>query len=131
MSKTMRSLPVTEPSLTARPRGGALRTLIILLTLFAAGVHAYFVFKPDEPQWVRVSFTGVALGYVILLAAIYLPGAALAWLRGVGRFFLMGLAATVIMGYVVVGAFDMLGNVTTAAEGLLIVLLVVEAFSRR
>jgi hypothetical protein len=111
-------------------RGGrlALRAVIVLLVLFTAAAHAYFVFQPEEPLWVRVSFSGVTLGYLVLLAAMYVPPSTALDLRLTARWLLMALAFVVIVGYFVVGAFDTLGNVTKGVEVALVLLLVVEEF---
>jgi hypothetical protein len=111
-------------------RGGrlVLRAVIVLLVLFTAAAHAYFVFQPGEPLWVRVSFSGVTLGYVVLLAAMYLPSSTALDLRLTARWLLMALAFAVIVAYFVVGALDTLGNVTKGVEVALVLLLVVEEF---
>lgn len=119
------------PSVPERPRFGLVQGGIVVLTLFTAAVHAYYVVKPDEPPWVRVSFTGVTLAYLGLLAALYLPTAVFRPCRRPARVLLIALAVVTIIGYFVVGGFDTLGNVTKGGEVLLIVLLVVDGFSRR
>jgi hypothetical protein len=105
-----------------------LRAVIVLLALFTAAAHAYFVFRPEEPLWVRLSFAGVTLGYLVLLAAMYLPPNTALDLRLTARWLLIALALVVIVGYFIVGAFDTLGNVTKGVEVALILLLVVEEF---
>jgi hypothetical protein len=105
-----------------------LRAVIVLLVLFTAAAHAYFVFQPEEPLWVRVAFSGVTLGYLVLLAAMYLPPNTALDLRLTARWLLIALACAVIVGYFVVGAYDTFGNVTKGVEVALVLLLVVEEF---
>jgi hypothetical protein len=112
---------------TRRVELGPVTIAIVALALFTAGVHASFVPRAAEPAWVRISFLGVAVGYVVLLAVRYAPPSELDSLRPVAHFLLIGLTVALIVGYFVVGSFDLLGNVTKIAEVALVAFLVIDA----
>lgn len=111
-----------------RPSIGPVQIGIILLTLTTAIIHLYFVFFDEAmTQTFRVLFVLNFLGYVGLLAALYLPISSLAPLRPIARALLVVQAAASIGAYIYVGVFSTLGWVTKGIEALLIVLLLVEA----
>ncbi len=112
----------------ARPHIGLVQAGIILLTLATAIIHLYFVFFDEAmTQKFVILFILNSLGYVGLLAALYLPISFLAPLRPIARFLLILQAAASIGAYIYVGVFSNLGWVTKGIEVLLILLLLIEA----
>jgi hypothetical protein len=97
----------------------AIRTGVILLTLFAAAIHLSLLF-PDP------AFILNGLGYLTLLAALYLPISWLAPHRRVVRWALIGYATLTILLWVVIGERTLLGYSTTASEVALVGLVVLE-----
>ena len=112
----------------ARPHLGLVQAGIIVLTLATAIIHLYFVFFDEAmTQKFVIMFILNSLGYVGLLAALYLPISFLASLRPIARFLLILQAAASIAAYIYVGVFSTLGWVTKGIEVLLILLLLIEA----
>ena len=99
---------------------GPLQWGIILLTIATAGIHISLLF-PD------VLFILNGLGYLTLLAALYLPIPALANYRPWVRWALMGFTALTIILWVIMGARSPLGFIDKALEVVLIVLLFIES----
>lgn len=97
----------------------AIRIGVVVLALAAAIVHLSRLF-PDPV------FILNALGYLTLLAALYLPVRRLAPHRRVVRWALIGYAALTILAWVAIGERTPLGYSTTAGEAALVVLLLVE-----
>ncbi len=97
----------------------AIRIGVVVLALAAAIVHLSRLF-PDPV------FILNALGYLTLLAALYLPVRRLAPHRRVVRWALIGYAALTILAWVAIGERTPLGYSTTAGEVALVVLLLVE-----
>jgi hypothetical protein len=90
----------------------AIRIGVVALTLMAAVVHLSLLF-PDPV------FILNGIGYLALLAALYLPVARLVPHRGAVRW-------TLILAWVAIGERTMLGYSTTAGEVALVLLLLVE-----
>jgi hypothetical protein len=109
------------PSSSARHSAtdAAIRTGVILLTLLAAAVHLSLLF-PDPV------FILNGLGYLALLAALYLPISRLVPHRRVVRWALIGYATLTILLWVVMGERTLLGYSTTAGEVALVGLVVLE-----
>ena len=99
---------------------GPLQWGIILLTIATAGIHISLLF-PD------VLFILNGLGYLTLLAALYLPIPALANYRSLIRWVLMGFTALTIILWVIMGARGPLGYSDKAIEVVLIILLFIES----
>lgn len=97
----------------------AIRIAVVLLTMIAAGVHLSLLF-PDP------GFILNGLGYLTLLAALYLPIPRLAPYRRVVRWTLIGYATLTILLWVAIGERTLLGYSTTADEVALVVLLILE-----
>jgi hypothetical protein len=97
----------------------AIRIGVVVLALAAAIVHLSRLF-PDPV------FILNALGYLTLLAALYLPVRRLAPHRRVVRWALIGYAALTILAWVAIGERTPLGYSTTAGEVALVVLLLIE-----
>jgi membrane-bound ClpP family serine protease len=95
----------------------ALRAGIALLTLGTALIHLQLNF-PDPV------FILNGLGYLTLLAALYLPQ--LARYRNVVRWVLIGYAALTIFLWILIGARTPVGYIDKAIEIALITLLLVE-----
>ena len=70
------------------------------------------------------------LGYLALLAALYLPVAPLARYRGAVRWVLVGYTALTILLWVLIGARSTIGYVDKVIEVALIALLLLEARRR-
>jgi hypothetical protein len=97
----------------------AIRVGVVLLTSIAAAVHLSLLF-PD------VAFILNGLGYLALLAALYLPIPRLAPHRRLVRWMLIGYATLTILAWVAIGERTLLGYSTTAGEVALIALLLIE-----
>src|SRR5215203_5083868 len=97
----------------------AIRGGVVLLTLIAAAVHLSLLF-PDPV------FILNGLGYLTLLAALYLPIPRLAPYRRVVRWTLIGYATLTILLWGAIGERTPLGYSTTADEVALVVLLILE-----
>lgn len=98
---------------------GPLQLGIVLLTLATATMHFVLIF-PD------VLFILNALGYVTLLAALYLPLAALTPHRWLVRWLLMGYTALTIGLWLAIGQRDAYAYVNKLIEVALLGLLWVE-----
>ena len=96
-----------------------LRIGIIVLTLATAFIHLQLNF-PDPV------FILNGLGYLALLAALYLPVPQLARYRNVVRLVLIGYAALTIFLWVLVGARTPIGYIDKAMEVTLIALLLLQ-----
>ena len=98
---------------------GAIRIGVVVLTLITAIVHLSLLF-PDTV------FILNALGYLTLLAALYLPIPRLVPYRRVVRGTLIGYATLTILLWVAIGERTLLGYSTTADEVALVILLLIE-----
>jgi hypothetical protein len=97
----------------------AIRIGVVVLTVITAIVHLSLLF-PDP------AFILNGLGYLTLLAALYLPIPRLVPYRRVVRLTLMGYATLTILLWVAIGERNLLGFSTTADEVALVILLLVE-----
>ena len=108
-----------------RPMLGGLQSGIIVLALAAAAAHFYEAAVAPE---IRVLFTLNGLGWLILLAAHYLP--ALADHHRLTRWALLGYAALNVVAYFVWnfirGEWTPLGWITVTLEAVLVGLLWLE-----
>jgi hypothetical protein len=102
----------------------AIRGGVVLLTLFAAAIHLSLLF-PD------VAFILNGLGYLALLAALYLPIPRLVPHRRLVRWALIGYATLTISLWVAIGERNLLGFSTTAVEVALVILLLLEGSRTR
>jgi hypothetical protein len=98
----------------------ALRVGIVLLTLATALIHLQLAF-PDP------AFILNGLGYLTLLAALYMPVPRLARYRNVVRWVLIGFTALTILLWILLGARTPIGYADKAIEVALILLLLLEA----
>ncbi|MBA2319101.1 MAG: hypothetical protein H0V93_15175 [Euzebyales bacterium] len=112
-----------------QPSVGAMQLAIIGLGLISALIHASFLLR-EEPLWVYLSFALVAVAYPAGLAGLYWQRVPVG-LRKLARFLLIAITVSVIVGYLYVGftfdEFTGLGNVSLAAEVVLLVLLLLDA----
>jgi hypothetical protein len=99
---------------------GRLQWGIILLTVATAVIHFSLLF-PD------FLFILNGLGYLTLLAALYLPIPALANYRHWVRWALLGYTVLTVILWVIMGARGPLGFIDKAVELVLIVLLFIES----
>jgi membrane-bound ClpP family serine protease len=106
--------------MTTPPASTALRVGIVLLTLATALIHLQLAF-PDP------AFILNGLGYLALLAALYLPVPRLARYRNIVRWVLIGFTALTILLWILLGARTPIGYVDKAIEIALILLLLLEA----
>ena len=97
----------------------AIRIGVVVLTLMAAVVHISLLF-PDPV------FILNGIGYLGLLAALYLPVPRLVTHRRAVRWTLIGYATLTILAWVAIGERTPLGYSTTAGEVALVLLLLVE-----
>ena len=102
----------------------AIWTGVVVLTLMAAIVHLSLLF-PDPV------FILNGIGYLTLLAALYLPIPRLVLHRRVVRWALVGYAALTILAWVAIGERTLLGYSTTAGEVALVILLLMENWRMR
>ena len=111
-----------RPSMSATRSAAdtAIQVGVIVLTLIAAAVHLSLLF-PDP------AFILNGLGYLTLLAALYLPIPQLVPYRRVVRVTLMGYATLTILLWVAIGERSLLGFSTTADEVALVILLLLES----
>ena len=100
--------------------GTALRAGIILLTLGTALIDLQLAF-PDP------AFILNGLGYLALLAALYVPVPRLARHRNAVRWVLIGYTALTISLWILLGARTPIGYTALAIEVALIALLLLEA----
>jgi hypothetical protein len=112
----MDARPSTAPRSTADI---AIGIGVVVLTLMAAVVHLSRLF-PDPV------FILNGIGYLALLAALYLPFAKLVPYRRVVRWTLIGYATLTILAWVAIGERTLLGYSTTAGEVALVVLLLMQ-----
>lgn len=101
-------------------RIGLLQWGIILLTIATALVHFSLLF-PD------VVFILNGLGYLTLLAALYLPLPQLAGYRRMIRWALLGYTALTIVLWLIMGSWILLAYIDKTIEVILIVLLWLES----
>jgi hypothetical protein len=97
----------------------AIRVGVVVLTVIAAAVHLSLLF-PD------VAFILNGVGYLTLLAALYLPIPRLVPYRRIVRWTLMGYATLTILLWIAIGERSLIGFLTTADEVALVILLVLE-----
>jgi len=102
----------------------AIRIGVVVLTLMAAVVHLSLLF-PDP------LFILNGIGYLALLAALYLPVARLVADRRLVRWALIGYATLTILAWVAIGERTLLGYSTTLAEVALVALLLIEGTRMR
>jgi apolipoprotein N-acyltransferase len=102
------------------PTDNALRAGVVLLTLGTAVIHLQLAF-PDP------AFILNGLGYLALLAALYLPIPQLARYRNAVRWVLIGYTALTILLWILVGARTPIGYTAVTIEVALIALLLLEA----
>lgn len=105
-----------------------LRLGVIVLTLTTAIIHLYLGLSSSLPPFVLNG-----LGYLALLAALYLPIPQLTPYRSTIRWVLVGYTALTIVLWLVItgGASTTIGYIDKIVEVLLIVLLVAQARTSR
>ena len=113
--------------ITATPSATKLRLAIIVLTVVTAAVHLYLGFQ-GLPLFVLNG-----LGYLALLAALYLPVPRLAPYHDLARWVLVGYTAlTIVLWLVITGGMSAaIGYMDKVVEVLLIVMLLAEARATR
>jgi hypothetical protein len=102
------------------PTNVVLRVGIVALTLGTALIHLSLNF-PD------LGFMLNGLGYLTLLAALYLPVPQVARHRDIVRWVLIGYAALTILLWILLGDRTAIGYTAKAIEVALITLLLLEA----
>ena len=112
---------------TITPSSPKLRIGIIVLTVVTAAVHLYLGFQ-GLPLFVLNG-----LGYLALLAALYLPVPRLLPYRNAVRWVLVGYTAlTIVLWLVITGGISAaIGYMDKVVEVLLIVMLLAEARADR
>lgn len=98
---------------------------IIVLTLATAAIHIWLAFQFPSPD---PMFMLNGIGYVGLLAALFLPVPRLAGYKGIIRWVLIGYTAlTVVLYFVINGlSYFPLGYAAKTIETVLIALLLIE-----
>jgi len=110
------------PMTTQQTKIGGLGIGIIILTLATAIIHLTLVHSLMD-----IAFILNGLGYLALLAALYLPIPLFAGRRSLVRFALMGFAALTIIAWIAIGDKTWwLGYVAKVIEIVLIILLWLE-----
>ena len=110
------------PKPSTAPRSAvdiAIRIGVVVLALMAAIVHLSRLF-PDPV------FILNGIGYLTLLAVLYLPVPRLVPYRWIVRWTLIGYATLTILAWVAIGERTLLGYSTTAEEVALVILLLME-----
>jgi hypothetical protein len=109
-----------KPSIAPRSAADiAIRIGVVMLTLMAAAVHLALLF-PDPV------FILNGIGFLALLAALYLPLSRLVAHRRAVRWTLIGYGTLTILAWVAIGERTLLGYSTAAGEVALVLLLLVE-----
>ncbi|MCS6844770.1 MAG: hypothetical protein NZ528_10710 [Caldilineales bacterium] len=106
---------------TTKPTFGPLQIGIALLTVATAVIHLVLA-VPNQ----LVLFYLNALGYLALLAALYLPIAALAPYRHLVRWALIAYTAVTVIAWAAIGDRSAIAYADKAIEVALIVLLLLE-----
>ena len=112
-------MPSTSPAARQPAVDATIRIGVVLLTLTTATVHLSLLL-PDS------TFILNGLGYLALLAALYLPIPHLVPYRRAVRWALIGYAVLTLLLWVAIGERTPLGYATTAEELALVALLVLE-----
>jgi hypothetical protein len=99
---------------------GPMQWGIILLTVATAVIHFSLLFP--NPLFILNG-----LGYLGLLAALYLPISQLRNYRGLVRWVLLGYTALTVILWVIMGSRILIGYVDKAIEIILIILLWLES----
>ena len=109
---------------TTAPPSPALRLGVVVLTAATAAIHLYLGLSSGLPPFVLNG-----LGYLTLLAALYMPIPRLLPYRNTVRWLLVGFAALTILLWLVItgGNSTTVGYIDKLVEMLLITLLVAEA----
>jgi hypothetical protein len=101
---------------------GAKQGLLVLAALVTTAIHLYLGLKFND-----VLFLFNAAGFVGLTAAYLLPWEFLNRTRELARWTLIGYSAlTIVLWAIINGNPDFIGLTTKAAEGLLIILLLLD-----
>ena len=110
-----------------RQHVGVIQLGIIVLTIATAAIHFFLAAQPDEDM--RIWFFLNGLGYVALLAALYVPQ--LIQFHTIVRWALIAYTAITIVAWLILGQpYDTLGVTTKVIEVALIALLFVEMRQR-
>jgi hypothetical protein len=114
---------------TVPTRMGAVQIGIIVLTIATASIHLILAFVSPDPTFTPL-FILNAVGYLVLLAGLFLNIPFARDHRGLFRWVLLGLAAVTIAGWLILGDKSWpggaLGYVTKVIEVVLIVLLFID-----
>lgn len=108
---------------------GSLQIAIIVLAVATALIHLYLAFVrliPDLGFAGGVPFILNGIGYLVLVAALYAPSAALAPHRSLIRWVLVGYTALTVLLWVFIGSRDTIAYIDKLIEIVLIVLLFVD-----
>ena len=98
------------------PRSGLIDYVIIALTVVTALIH--FIVLPGD-----ILFTLNGLGYLILVAALYLPLAVLRPYRSAVRWVLIGYTVLTVVLWIFIGARTPIAFLDKSIEVVLIILL--------
>ncbi len=118
----------------SKTRIGVLQIGIIILTVATALVHLALGLGvnvgPGSGGGIDFMFLANAIGYLVLLGALYLPISQLAGYRSYIRWALVAFAVVTILGWVVMGLRIPIGYADKVIEIVLVVLLVTEAMQK-
>lgn len=104
---------------------GLLQVGIVLLALSTAAIHLFLGLSSSDPT-TMVMFTLNGLGYIGLLAAMYLRVPVLYKYPRLVRFLFVGYTLLTILLWVIMGERTTIGYSATTIEALLVILLFME-----
>jgi hypothetical protein len=113
----------------SRSQSTGVRTGIILLALATAGIHLFLALRAAPDMMTLIPFTLNFLGYVTLLAALYLPLPFARTHRRLVRYAFIAYTILTILLWVVLGMANpvaYIGYIDKAIEVLLVILLFME-----
>jgi hypothetical protein len=113
----------------AQSRSSALKIGIVLLTLATAGIHLFLALRAAPDMMTVIPFTLNFVGYIALLAALYLPLPFARTHRKLVRYAFIAYTVVTIVLWVALGMANpvpYIGYIDKAIEVLLVILLLFE-----
>jgi len=113
----------------AQSQSRALKVGIVLLTLATAGIHLFLALRAAPDMMTVIPFTLNFVGYVVLLAALYLPLPFARNHRKLVRYAFIAYTIVTILLWVALGMANpvpYIGYIDKAIEVLLVILLFLE-----
>lgn len=113
----------------AQSRSSALKIGIVLLALATAGIHLFLALRAAPDMMTVIPFTLNFIGYITLLAALYLPLPFARTHRKLVRYAFIAYTVVTIVLWVALGMANpvpYIGYIDKAIEVLLVILLLFE-----